>query len=90
MRSVARHAAFDLYGLMLVDERTGLVRVAFEAHSVLRRSRTGLAAQEPSVWVVTVIALHQTLVYAVTEWSIKLLFCLQMTPVAELRRLFLH
>ena len=83
-------ATFDLYGFMFVDERTSFVRVAFEAHSVLRRSRTDLPAQEASVWVVTVIALHQTLVYAVMERSIELLFGLQMTTVAEQRRPFLH
>lgn len=39
MRRMASGAAFDLYGLMLVDKRSGLFRMALEANRILLGSR---------------------------------------------------
>ena len=90
MRSVARYAAFYLHRFVLVDERSGFVRVALVAHQVLRYRRSQLPRQESTVRIVAVAALDHSFIDSVMEGSIKLLFRLEMAAVTELRRLLLQ
>jgi len=90
MRSVARDAAFNLYRFVLVDERSGFVRMALEAHQILRYRRSQLPRQEAPVRIVAVAALHHPFIDSVVEGPSKLLLRLEMAAVTELRRLLLH
>ena len=58
MRRVTGNATFDLHCLMLEYKGTGFVRVAFETDGVLGDSRSRLANQESTVWIVAVVASH--------------------------------
>src|SRR5216683_62549 len=75
---------------MLVDEGSGFVRVAFEADGVLRRGGAYRTAEESSMRVVAVVALHQPFVDAVVEGAVELLLHFLVAAVAKQRRLFLH
>ena len=90
VRRMARGAAFDLHRFVLVDERPGLVRVALEAHQILRARRAQLPRQESTVRIVAIVALHESFVHAMVECPVELLLYLLMAAVAEQRRFFLH
>src|SRR6266568_1091628 len=90
MRSVARDAAFNLYRFVLVDERSGLVRVALVTHQVLRYRRAQLPRQEATVRIVAVSALHHSFIDPMMEGPSKLLFRFRVAAIAELRLLLFH
>ena len=90
MRSVAGHATFRLHHRMLVYKWPSLIRMALEAHCVLRCSGAQLSRQESSVWIVAVAALDQPFVDAVMERARELLLGFQVTAVAQLRLLIFH
>jgi hypothetical protein len=58
MRRVASRAPFSLQWRVLEHERTLFVRVAFNASSIGTGSKPRLFEFEPTMWVVTVAALH--------------------------------
>jgi hypothetical protein len=84
VRDVAGDAALDLHGGVLVHERSGLIRVAFEANGVLRGGGAQLPREEASVRVVTIRALHQALVHTVMEGAAELLLDFDVAAIAEL------
>jgi len=90
MRHVARYAALDFHGFMFVNERPGLFRVASEANQVLRTCGAQLPRLKPAVLIVAVRALHQSLVHAVMEGPVELLFLVQVAGVAKIRLLGLQ
>ena len=75
---------------MFVDKGARFVRVTLEANRVLRGGCSQLARQESTVWIVTVIALHEPFVDAMMKGSRELLFRLQMAAVTKLWLPLLH
>ena len=73
-----------LYRLVLEYERPLLVRVTFEANSILRRGCPHLFGGRRAVHVVAITALHQSFIHSMVEWHVKLSFLLEMARVAKL------
>ena len=90
VRGMAGYAPFDLHGFMFVDKGSGLVAVTLEAARILRRSGSQLPVQEPAVWIMAIVALHQPFIHFVMKRPIELLFHFLMTAIAQLRSFFLH
>lgn len=66
VRGVTDGAAFD-DRFMLVDVRPLLLSVALKADRIARGVGAKLPGAEGAVWVVTVVALHQTFIHAVMK-----------------------
>src|SRR5690242_20326562 len=90
VRHVARRASFYLHGFMLVHEGSRLVRVALEAHQVLRPCRPQLSRLEPAMLVMAVGALHQSFVHSMMEGPVELLLLIQVATVTKCRLLLLQ
>jgi hypothetical protein len=84
MDDVAGLAAIDFDGRMLVHKRPLLVSVAFEADSVLGGRCPHLLRLHCPMWVVTIRALHEPLVYAVMERHLELRFLCEVAGIAKL------
>lgn len=69
---------------MLVDKRTLLVGVTFEADRILRGRSSYLLGTDRTVYVVAIAALNQSFVHSVMKWHFELGFLLKVAPVAEL------
>ena len=89
MRCVASGTTFDLR-LMLVNEGTLLLAMAFVADLVSRCVRSQLFRTKRPVRAVAIIALDQSFVHAVMEGTRKFRAYAHMARVTELRRLSLH
>ena len=75
---------------MFIDERAGLVRMAFETDRILRGRGPQLPVQETTVRIVAVRALDHSFIHPVMEWPLKLLRNFLMAAIAKLQRFFLH
>src|SRR5208283_4363688 len=75
---------------MFIRKRSCFVRMACEAHLVLRSRGTQLTGLEPAVGIVAVGAFHQAFVNAMVERPVELLFLVQMARVAKIRLLHLQ
>src|SRR5208282_4950726 len=84
------HTTLDLYRFVFVYKRPRLIRVAREAHLVLRSSRSQLAGQESAVLIVTIRAFHKTFIHLVVEGTVELLLLVEVAPVAQSRLLLLQ
>jgi len=84
---VAGNAAFCLDGRVLIDEGTLLFCVAFETNGVLGGSGTKLPLHEPTMRVMAIIALDETLVHAMMKRPVELLFRFKVTAITKLRLL---
>ena len=85
MGRVAGHATLGLDCLMLKDKWSLLVNVACEADAVLRCRRAQLFADEPTVRVVAIRALNESLFHPMVERHVELRFDLLMTAVTQSR-----
>jgi hypothetical protein len=90
MRRMTRNATFYFYRFVFIDERPGLVRVAFEADGIFSGGGAQGPREESAVLVMTIRALHHPFIHAVMEGPLKLLFRFLMAAVAQLGLLFLQ
>jgi hypothetical protein len=70
---------------MLKSERAGFVRVAVEAHLVLRCGGTKLIGQKTAVLVMAIAAGDQSFIDTMVERTRKVRFHSEVTAIAELR-----
>ncbi len=84
MGNMAGRTAFDLYRLMLEDERSLFVGMAGKADGILRRRSSHLPRANRAVWIVAIRTLHQSLIHAMAKWHLELRFLLQMAGVTKL------
>ena len=82
---VARFASIHFYRRVFEDKGSLLVRVAGEADRILRRRIANLLRPHCSVHVVTIAALDQSFIHAMTEGHGKLGFLIEMAAVAKRR-----
>lgn len=80
---MARLAAIHLHGRVFEHKRSLLVRVAFEADSVLGGGSPQLVRLHRAVHVVAIAALDQPFIHAMMERHIELRFLLEMAPIAK-------
>ena len=85
---MAGHATLGLYCLMLKNEGTLLINMAVEADSISRGRRAQLLADKPTVWVVTIRTLDQSLFHPMVERHVELWFDLLMAAVTQSRLRF--
>ena len=84
MRRVARHTAFVcLDRCVLKDERSHRIGVALGADGELSRCGADLVPDLRAVWIVTVTALHQPDINAVTVRTCELSFLAGVTAEAQ-------
>ena len=58
VRDMTGKAALDFYGGMLENKRPGFIRMAGEAHRILRLGGAQLLGQKAAMLIVTIGALH--------------------------------
>ena len=88
MWRMAGDATLSFDRLMLKNERTLFVSVARVAHLISCRCRAQLLADEPTVRIVTIRALNESLFHPVVERHVELWFDLLMAAVAQGRLSF--
>lgn len=86
---MANYATFD-FRFMLVHKRALLLRVAFVSDFISRSTRAKLLRPESSMRTMAVIALDETLIHAMMEWSSELGANLHVAGVAQPGRLSLQ
>ena len=79
---MANYAALD-FRLMLIDKRALLLRMAFVTDFISRSAGAKLLWPERSMGAVAVVALDETLVNAMVEWSSELGTNLHVAAVAQ-------
>ena len=84
VRQMAGLTSVDLHRLVFENKGALLVRVALEAHRVLRGRSPHLVGLYRAVHVVAIAALDQPFVHAMMEWHVELGFLLEMAPIAKL------
>ena len=84
VRQMAGLTSVDLHRLVFEYKGALLVRVALEAHRVLRGRSPHLVGLYRAVHVVAIAALDQPFVHAMMERHVELRFLLEMAPVAKL------
>ncbi len=83
MRHVARRAAFDLNGFMLIHKWPGFVRVTREANQVLRPCGPQLVGLESAMRIMAIRAFHQSFVHLVMKGPIEILLLVEMAAIAK-------
>ena len=84
MRRVTRDAAVGLYGSVLVNKRSLLVRMTLDARCVGARRESCLLEFETAMRIVAVTALHRAFQNLVMEGQIELMFCLTVATETKL------
>lgn len=88
MWRMAGDATLGFDRLMLKNERTLFVSVTRVAHFISCRRRAQLLADEPTVRIVTIRALNESLFHPVMERHVELWLDLLMAAIAEGRLSF--
>lgn len=88
MWRMAGDATLGFDRLMLKNKRSLFVSVARVAHFISRRCRAQLLADKPTVRIVTIRALNESLFHPVVERHVELGLDLLMAAVAEGRLSF--
>jgi hypothetical protein len=84
MWRVANLAALD-FGFVLINEGALLIGMTLITNFILTGHRAQLVPFESAMWIVAVIALHQSFIYTMVKRAHELCPHIQVAAVAEFR-----